>query len=386
MVCFTGTWAKFATQIGRKPATGVSVLPRQNVMPTNIERRSEAVQSPETRDSDRIDSLSGGDRVTTGAPGNRETSGDPRPSPLCRTFRRTHIYSYAFFVTLLISLIVFKTALLQLARFSDQSSEYSYIPLIPLISAFLISVRRKIIFERAEPSRRLGICIVAVGMVLWFANNHFWSNSIIHLDFSAFSIASTWSGLFVLWYGRRAARLALLPLSLLLFVIPVPENILNVVIQFLQHGSTVVACELFRLVGVPVLREGTSISLPRLTVAVAPECSGIRSSISLLILALACGHLYLRAGWTKVLLVLAVVPLAVVKNAIRIVTLSLLAVYVDEGFLNGPLHHRGGIFIFLIATAILSGIVLIMQWLERRASGASSTQNEHLIDISRRSK
>ena len=295
-------------------------------------------------------------------------------APLYRTPSQTHIYPYAFFATLLISLIVFKAALLQLTRFSNHSSEYSYIPLIPLISAFLIFVRRESIFERTKPSRWLGSCILAGGILLWFARDFFWIGSLTNLEFSTLGLVSTWCGLFVFWYGPHTARMALLPLCLLLFMAPLPENVLNTVIQFLQRNSAVLSCEMFRLVGVPALREGTVISLPRLTIIVGPECSGIRSSISMVIVTLAIADLYLRCGWNKVLLVLSVVPLVVVKNAIRIVTLSILAVYVDPGFLTGPLHYRGGILFFLIGLAVVIGIVMVMQWFEKRAAAASSTR------------
>lgn len=342
-------------------------------MSTNVELRTEAVHLPETPDLHLKESLTGDSTVKIAPPENREKSGDPGTSPLRRTYSPGHIYSYAFSATFLISLIVFRVTLLQLAKFSAHS-EYSYIPLIPLISAFLIIARSGSIFESAKPSLWLGSCVLAGGMLLYFTKDHFYIDSVTPLEFSALAIVGTWYGLFVLWYGSRALRLALLPLSLLLFVIPPPESVLSVVIQFLQHGSAVLSCELFRLVGVPALREGTVISLPRLTIIVGPECSGIRSSMSLLILTLAGGDLYLRSGWNKALLAMSVVPLAVVKNAIRIVTLSILAVYVDPGFLTGPLHYRGGILFFLIGLAVVIGIIMVMQWFERRTAAASSAK------------
>ncbi len=342
-------------------------------MPTKVELRTEAVNLPETPDLHLKESLTGDGTVTIGPSENREQSRDPRAAPLCRTFSPTHIYSYAFSTTFVISLIVFRVTLLQLAKFSAHS-EFSYIPLIPLISAFLIVARSESIFESAKPSLWLGGSVLAGGMLLWLTKDYFCIDSLTPLEFSAIAVVSTWCGLFVLWYGRHALRTALLPLSLLLFVIPPPESVLNVAIQFLQQGSAVLSCELFRLVGVPALREGTVISLPRLTIIVGPECSGIRSSMSLLILTLACGDLYLRSGWNKALLALSVVPLVVVKNAIRIVTLSILAVYVDPGFLTGPLHYRGGILFFLIGLAVVIGIVKVMQRFERRTAAVSSTK------------
>jgi len=68
---------------------------------------------------------------------------------------------------------------------------------------------------------------------------------------------------------------------------------------------------------------------------------------------LLAGHMFLRSPWKKAVLVLAVVPLTILKNGIRIVTLSLLAMHVDPGFLTGQLHHEGGIVFFLLALVLL---------------------------------
>jgi exosortase len=310
----------------------------------------------------------------------REKAEDPGVTPPASPGFSVHTCSYAFFAALFMSVILFKVSLLQLAKFSEHS-ESSYIPLIPLISGFLIFVRKKSIFERAEPSLWLGGCIVAGGTLLWFVKDYLWTGSITNLEFSALALVSTWCGLFVVWFGPQAARMALLPLCLLLFMVPAPERVLNIAIQFLQDGSTVLSYELFRLLGVPALRVGTVISIPGLTVQVAPECSGIRSSISLLILTLAVGNLYLRLGWSKLLLVFTLLPLVVVKNAIRIVTLSLLASYVNPSFLNGPLHRRGGIFIFLIALAMLLPIITAMRWLERRVAAGSPVGDKGRFEV-----
>ena len=344
----------------------------REVMHAKIESRTGSVLGDGT-DVCLKESASADGVVAVGLARNGETSEYPVISRHARLSPPVRTYSLAFFAALLTSLIVFRVTLFQLASFSSVHPEYSYIPLIPLISAFLISVRRDSIFRHAKPCLWLGGCVLSGAMLLWLAKDHFWIDPATRLEFSSLAVMSTWCGLFLLLYGRHASRAALLPLSLLLFMIPPPDSMLNVVIQFLQQGSAVLSSEMFRLVGVPALREGTVISLPQLTIVVAPECSGIRSSISLLIVTLAVADLYLRSGWNKVLLVLTVVPLVVVKNAIRIVTLSMLGIYVDPGFLDGPLHHRGGILFFLIAVAMLTEIVTVMRWLERRRPAAASS-------------
>jgi len=86
-----------------------------------------------------------------------------------------------------------------------------------------------------------------------------------------------------------------------------------------------------------------------------------------MITSLVAGHLFLRSAWTKAVLTLATLPLLIVKNGIRIVTLSLLSVYVDPSFLTGRLHHQGGILFFLLALAILAPVLWLLQKSERLA-------------------
>jgi exosortase len=300
--------------------------------------------------------------------------------PNARTRLPAHTSSYGLIAALLISLFVFWAPLQALVKFSG-NSEYSYIPLMPPISAFLILMRRDSIFREAEPAAWTGGCIVAGGISLLFLSNLFGTHLIGRLELSALAIVSTWCGLFVICYGTEALRRAILPICLLLFMIPAPESVMNSVVQFLQHGSAVLSYHLFRLIGVPAVREGMIISLPRIVLEVAPECSGIRSSISLMILTLAGANLYLRSGWNKILLVLTLVPLVILKNAIRIVTLSTLALYVNPGFLNGRLHHQGGIVFFLIAVAMLLPIVALMRRHERKRGLAA-----HPLQVNPRSR
>ena len=102
--------------------------------------------------------------------------------------------------------------------------------------------------------------------------------------------------------------------------------------------------------------------LPQVTIQVAKECSGIRSAQALLITCLLAGNLFLRTNWRRVALLAAAVPVLIIKNGIRIATLTLLAVHVDPSFLNGPWHHDGGIIFFVLGLLIL---LPLLRWLEK---------------------
>src|SRR5262249_1965106 len=137
------------------------------------------------------------------------------------------------------------------------------------------------------------------------------------------------------------------------------------VVALLQHESATLSYLLFCIIGVPAVRDGMLISLPQLTIEVAPECSGIHSSIGLLILTLAVADLYVYSRINKILLVLLMVPLCILKNAVRIVTLTTLALYVDPSFITGRLHHRGSILFFFLALIMLAPVVILMRRCEK---------------------
>src|SRR6266436_2635411 len=149
--------------------------------------------------------------------------------------------------------------------------------------------------------------------------------------------------------------------SFLFLMVPLPKFLLEHVIHLLQTGSAWITGALFDLLGVPVLREGFVLHLARVNIEVAEECSGIRSSMALLILALLVTHFRLRSFWKKVLFLACGLFMMILKNGIRIVSLTLLAVHVDPSFLYGKLHHEGGIIFFLLSLLLLAPLLWLLQ-------------------------
>jgi exosortase len=143
-------------------------------------------------------------------------------------------------------------------------------------------------------------------------------------------------------------------------------KLLGWTIYFLQCGSTNLAYFLFRALGVPVLRQGFLLTVPGVTIEVAKECSGIRSSMALFITCVVAAHVFLRTPWKKLAFVLLAFPLALLKNGVRIVTLTLLSTYVDPSFLTGRLHQQGGFIFFLLVLAMLAPVLKLLEKSEHR--------------------
>jgi exosortase len=251
---------------------------------------------------------------------------------------------------------------------------FSHIPLIPAVSFFLVYIERQAIFRQISRGWRMGAGLVAAGAILCALArlNPAPSAADNRLSLLMFGLVVVWMGAFVCFFGTRTSRAALFSLLFLLFAVPIPEPLLSQTIYFLQKGSAEVTGAMFNLLGVPVLRQpGFVFVLPGVAIRVAEECSGIRSTLALLITAVLAGHLWLKSGLRILVLAVLVFPIAIVKNGMRIVTLSCLAVYVDQGFLHGNLHHYGGFPFFLLDLGMLGLALNVLLRTERRRMGAA---------------
>jgi exosortase len=252
---------------------------------------------------------------------------------------------------------------------------FSQIPLIPLVSIFLIHNDKERIFSRLSSSLVLGVALLVVGTVcLALARLNVWQLTTANqLSLLVLGMVLFWIGSFALFFGIDALRAASFPLLFLVFTIPIPEPLLSKLIFLLQKGSTDAAEAIYRLTNVPYLREGFDFTLPGVRIRVAEECSGIRSTLALLITTLLAGHLFLRSTWKQILLCFIAIPIAMLKNGLRIFTLSTLAVYVNPGFLHGNLHKYGGIPFFVLALVPMALLLVYLQKTEK--SPAATAQN-----------
>ncbi len=271
-----------------------------------------------------------------------------------------------FFLTFNVGFFgAFSTHIIALFHYSQRHNHYSHFALIPLVSIYLLYLHRTKIFLRVDYSPVLGFSLLGTGLLAFTLSSSQQANLNQNDFFSwtALGMVLVWIGGFVTCFGPAASRAALFPLAFLVFAIPIPSAVLNRVITALQLASAEVTGAVFQLLPIPVFREGTVFALPGLTIDVAPECSGIRSGLALFITAVLAGHFFLRSPGAKVVLALAAVPIAIFKNGLRIVTLCLLTVYVDDGFLSGPLHTRGGYPFFILALIFMVPVL----WLLRRS-------------------
>ena len=273
----------------------------------------------------------------------------------------------SFFLFLLASVFVFWNPLISLVRFSLTRDYGSHIPMVVPASAYLIFLNRREIFSKLQSNFVIGMSLLLAATTLGWAAQYRSRVDSNYFSVEIIALIGLWISGFVLCYGSYAFRTARFPLLFLLWMVPIPNFLLDQVIGALQAGSAAVAYWLFRALRVPVLQDGFVLLLPKLEIEVAKECSGVRSSVALLITTLLVGQFVLRSFWRKSFLILSAVPVLILKNGVRIVTICLLTIHVDRRFLHGSLHTSGGIVFYLLGLLALVPVLVFLQKGEMRS-------------------
>ncbi len=268
-----------------------------------------------------------------------------------------------FGVLLVVSLVLWWQPLATTLRLAFENIAYTHIFLIVPMSVALIWQERNALRPPFQASARAGAFWLVTALLVTVVAK--WDASVpndVRLSLNIFALVEWWIGSVNFSFGTKAFRSLLFPLCFLLWIVPLPESLLNWTIEWLQIQSATTARILFQLARVPVTQDGIMLSIPGLDIEVASQCSSIRSSLILVIVTMVLSHLLLRSWWRKILLVGVAIPLSFVKNGFRIFVISELGTRVDPGFFDGRLHHHGGI-VFL---GLALGAVALLLWVLRR--------------------
>jgi len=273
-------------------------------------------------------------------------------------------------------LAAFGRPLLGLANYAAHSSLHSHILLIPFVSGYLLYLRRDQLPKERVADLPLGILALAGGLgVLLFAH---WlafagraptDNYYFVLLTISFLCCLAAGGFF--FFGRDWMRAAAFPLAYLIFMIPMPDAMADALESASKYASAEVANILFHLSGTPILRAGRVFQLPNITIEVAQECSGIRSSWVLLMTSVLAANLFLKTSWRRTVLVAFIIPLGILRNGFRILVIGLLCVNVGPQMIHSPIHTRGGPVFFVLS---LIPLLLLLWWLRKGEIRARSVE------------
>lgn len=260
-------------------------------------------------------------------------------------------YRFQFMLALLLVGLLYRGVVPEMARQWCQDENYSHGFVVPFIAGYFIYERRRQLAELTVEPWWPGMILFLGGLLQlvigWLGTEFFTMRS---------SLIVTLAGLTLYFFGKKMFRLMLLPLCYLFFMVPLPYILYDSIAFPLKLFVTRVSIYFLKLVGVVVVREGNVIMLPLTTLEVADACSGIRSLVSLLALAVAYAF-YLRVPPARrVLLILSSVPIAIAANSIRVIGTGLLAQYWGAQAAEGFFHEFAGMAVFLVAIVSLVAV------------------------------
>ncbi len=269
--------------------------------------------------------------------------------------------TWVLWSTVLLSLLVLLYAsVLRLLIFQWWTdANYGHGFFVPLFSGYILwHQRERWMKSEIKPSNfGFPVMLGAVGLL-------FLGSLGAELFTSRFSLLVLIAGIILFLAGWKMLRAVAFPLAFLVFMIPIPVIIYNQITFPLQLIASRLATFWLEVVQVPVLRDGNVLVLSNLSLEVAEACSGIRSLMSLIALAVAYGHLAEPRRWVRYALVLLMVPSAIVTNAMRIVGAGVLAHKFGPQAAEGFLHQFSGWMVFL-GTLVL---IFVCHWILRHVA------------------
>lgn len=227
--------------------------------------------------------------------------------------------------------------------------DYSHGFLIPIVSAYLIWQRRERLRDCRTKGSAWGYCILLAGLMLLIISQAGTFGYPARL-----SLLVVFTGLILFLSGPEVLRVVAFPLAYLLFMVPLPAPALNQIAFPLQLQAARLATGTLDVLNVPVFREGNIINLPSMRLEVAQACSGIRSLISLLALAVIYAYFTQRGWGPRLTLALSAIPIALVANAARVTLTGVLVETVDPRLALGFYHTFSGVVIFGLAFGLLA--------------------------------
>jgi exosortase len=228
----------------------------------------------------------------------------------------------------------------QWASDGDYSHGFFVVPL----SAFFAWERRDALRRATARPSALGLVLLAGSLACYIAGL-FGSE----LFLTRVSLIGVVAGLLLFIAGTEHVRILAFPLLFLLLMVPLPEILFSRITFPLQMVASQLGEVAIAASGIPVLREGNILNLPGRALEVAEACSGIRSLITLLMLAIVLGYFTERRTFVRVAIVIAAVPIAVLANAIRVAGTGLVSYWVSPAAAEGFFHSFSGWIVFVVA-------------------------------------
>jgi len=282
---------------------------------------------------------------------------------------------------------LYATVLAKLGRDWWTDENYSHGLLVPPVIGFIVWLEfdelRKV---SKNPSLIFGGALILLSLVLLLAGTLG-----AELFMQRISLILMLVGVVIYFFGAKILKILLVPFALLLLAIPIPQIIFNKIAFPLQIWASQMAIWGIRLFEVPSVRKGNVIELlPQgatqvVSLEVVEACSGIRSLMTLMTLALVLAYVTRTKKpaaesswldclkdfdfWRTVILMFSAIPIAILTNAARVTATGVLTFYYGKQAAEGFTHDVSGWLVYLVALGLLMSVSFVLKKFHRRDAG-----------------
>jgi len=235
---------------------------------------------------------------------------------------------------------------------------YAHAPLAIIIIGFLVWSRRYKLSKPALNSKSIkGFLLLTLGVTL-----EIYGEFQGYVVLQGMSLIPVLLGLLHSYYGADTIRALRFPLLLLFFVVPLPGAAIDALTQPLLNVAADMVATVLPVFNINVVKTGHALTVNAVgsadyhQVIMAPECSGIRSFVSLLALSSVFAHMQGRRAGHSALLMLLTIPLVILGNCIRVMLTILMIVYVSPDTAQNYFHWSSGLLLFAVT---LIGLFLV---------------------------
>ncbi len=230
---------------------------------------------------------------------------------------------------------------------------------VPAIAGYIVWQNRQKLAAMEWKTTPLGIAVIA-----WSVLQLMVGTLGAELFLQRTAIIACVTGIVLYLGGWKVLKELAFPLTLLVFMVPLPAVIYNQITFPLQLFASAVAEQVLGWIGIPVLREGNVLELASQKLSVVEACSGIRSLLSLTFLSLVYGFFFEKILAVRWLLFLGTIPIAIIANSARVTITGILS-EVNPEFAQGFFHSLEGWVIFVVALVLLAGFHKSLMWIFR---------------------
>ena len=272
-----------------------------------------------------------------------------RSSILNSTSSVSRLTSPLTLLTYLAFMALFVPTFYKLFSYGWKNADYSHGPLILMAFFWLLWRNRDFLRGQADGSLHpWSLTLLLFGLFCYSFGSIFSS-----MVTESFAMIPLFIGMTGFLFGKQAIKQVLFPTGFLLFLVPPPGFVIDLITAPLQLLVTTVSAFLLKTAGYLISRDGVILHIGDYTIIVGEVCSGLRSLISLMAVGAIYAYLQNISNLKRSILFLSIIPISVIANIFRLIILSLITHYFGEAAGQGFFHNFSGLILFIVAIVCL---------------------------------